>query len=180
MERIKEDIDTAGVSPKIILVIIAFIILVFVGNIFGSFKASDFGMTYEEMSKEIWLVILYLLVGGITVLFLGRVKKPIIRFGFRLLTVIGVFAAVSNQFSVSYELAPIKRDFALAGNECRVTEFRELSCGKKLKEALTRRDQKLAELGVVMANSDGWRMTAINSTTIVPDRSGVYLHIPFH
>lgn len=180
MERIKEDIDTAGVSPKIILVIVAFIILVFVGNIVGSFKASDFGMTYEEMSKEIWLAMLYIIVGGTTLFFLCRVKKPIIRFGFRLLTVLAVITTVNNQFTVSYELAPIKRDFALAGNECKVTEFQDLSCGKKLKEALARRDQKLAELGVVMANSDGWRMTAVNNTTIVPDRSGVYLHIPFH
>lgn len=180
MERIKEDIDATGISPKIILVIITFIILVFVGNIFGSFNASNFGMTYEEMSKEIWLAMLYIFVGGITLFFLGRVKKPIIRFGFRLLTALVVITTVNNQFTVSYELAPIKRDFAQAANECRITDFRELSCGKKLKETLARRDQKLAELGVIMANSDGWRVTAVNNTTIVPNRSGVYLHIPFH
>jgi hypothetical protein len=179
MERIKDDIEPMGVSPKFIWLIIFFIITIFVGNFLGSFKASEFGMTYEEMSKEIWLVMLYLLFGGIAVLFLGRVKKPALRFGFRLLMVILVVAAVRNQFVISLELAPIKHEFALATNECKVTDFRELSCGKKLKDALTRRDAKLAELGAVMLNSDGWRVVAVNNTTIIPNRSGAYLFIPF-
>jgi len=179
MERLKENIDTAGISPKITLIIIAFIIMVFVGNIFGSFNASEFGMTYEEMSKEIWLVILYLIVGGIAMLFLGRIKKPAWRFGFRLLTAVLIFAAAKNQLTVSHELAPIKREFALAANECKVTDFQELSCGKKIKDALKHRDAKLTELGAVMLNSDGWRVVAVNKTTIVPNCSGAYLFIPF-
>lgn len=180
MERVKKNIDAVGVAPKIILIILAFIVMIFVGNIFGSFNASDFGMTYEEMSKEIWLIIFYLIVGTIIVLFLGRVKNPIRKFGFRLFAIVAIFAIVSNQLTVSYELAPIKREFALAMNECRVTDFRKLSCGKKLKESLMHRDAKLNELGAVMFNSDGWKVTAVSKDTIVPNRSGVYLHIPFH
>ena len=174
-----EDNERQKVSGpiKIILVVLAFFVLIEIGNIISSSIAAGYGLTYNEMIEEFWLAALYIIVGAVCLIIIGHTRwpRPVV-FGGRLLMIVLTIALVRNQFAVSKELAGIKHDFAIAAGNCRV-RGEELVCGKDLQRVLERRDAKLRELGVVVLND--WRVTTMHRDITTPHRAGAYLFIPF-
>jgi hypothetical protein len=142
----------------------------------ASDKAAEYGLTHDDLRTEYSLILFYLFAASVLSVIIIRglrfVSVPL-----RLVACALIFGAASylssQQLAISKELAPIKKEFALATNKCHVVARGELDCGEYVRNAIKRRDMALEALDASILGE--WRVSAPKPQTRVIDMAAAYL-----
>ncbi|MCX6781965.1 MAG: hypothetical protein NTW66_02510 [Candidatus Magasanikbacteria bacterium] len=158
IEREGEERQVNGSWTKWIYALFGMVALSSTVNMTASRWAADFGMTPPDLMKEFYAIVLYIILGIGLLFLIGRFKylPKVIRFGLRLLVIVFAISICHNQVAISYELAPIKKEFNDVAAVCDLKPGGELECHGGIEKVIAKRQTKLAELNAVIY--DDWQV----------------------
>ena len=149
-----------GIGFKIVCVIVAIGLAAIVVNVYAGLNAAEYGMSADDLRRELWMALFYGIIAAIAFIIVGRSRRLPRQavLTIRVAIALAAWLLIKYQMAFSLELAPIKEEFTRAAEKCRVVARGELNCGDDVAKVLAKRDMMLASINAKMVGE--WRVTA--------------------
>ena len=175
-EKPKKTVISAYLA--LLAALVAGLVYIFI-NCEAGLTSEKYGMSTNDLRNEFYWVLFYLITAGIATILIARHLRvsPNVKIVIGA-AVMGIALFLSEKhLSASEQLAPIKREFAVAASHCRIVARGELKCGEEVGKILAERDRVLAQMHATMIGE--WRVRRPHPDSLEISTGAAYIPTPF-